>query len=77
MPNIIPIMMLKDTAKVSKYVSEANEPVFVTKNGYGCMVMMNMEVFENLVGTETYILKNTNKSTITSTVHENEKKYSK
>lgn len=54
MPNIIPIRKLKDTGRLSGYVQETNEPVFVTKNGYGCMVIMNIEVFEKLVGKETY-----------------------
>ena len=46
MPRIIPIRELKNTASISKYVNESNEPVFVTKNGYGSMVMMSMEVYE-------------------------------
>ena len=46
MPMIIPIRELKNTASISKYVNESNEPVFVTKNGYGSMVMMSMEVYE-------------------------------
>ena len=41
MPQIIPIKDLKDTAKVS-------EPIFVTKNGYGDMVLMSMEAFEEM-----------------------------
>jgi PHD/YefM family antitoxin component YafN of YafNO toxin-antitoxin module len=46
MPRIIPIRELKNTASISKYVQESNEPVFVTKNGYGSMVMMSIEVYE-------------------------------
>ena len=46
MPKIIPIRELKNTASISKYVEETNEPVFVTKNGYGSMVIMNLEVYE-------------------------------
>jgi PHD/YefM family antitoxin component YafN of YafNO toxin-antitoxin module len=46
MPTIVPIKELKDTAKISKLVQESSEPVFVTKNGYGDMVMMNMRVYE-------------------------------
>ena len=45
---IIPIKDLKDTAKVSALCHESNEPIFVTKNGYGDMVLMSMETFENL-----------------------------
>ncbi len=46
MPRIIPIRELKNTASISKYVNESNEPVFVTKNGYGSMVLMSIEVYE-------------------------------
>jgi PHD/YefM family antitoxin component YafN of YafNO toxin-antitoxin module len=46
MPTILPIKELKNTAKISRIVQEADEPVFVTKNGYGDMVVMNMRVYE-------------------------------
>lgn len=46
MPQIIPIKELKNTASISKLVEESKEPIFVTKNGYGSMVMMSMEVYE-------------------------------
>lgn len=31
---------------ISKVVHETREPVFLTKNGYGDMVVMSMETFE-------------------------------
>ncbi len=46
MPHIVPIKELKNTATISKLVEESNEPVFVTKNGYGSMVLMSMDVYE-------------------------------
>jgi prevent-host-death family protein len=46
MPKIIPIRELKNTASISKYVEETNEPVFITKNGYGSMVIMSLKVYE-------------------------------
>lgn len=46
MPKIIPIRELKNTASISKYVEETNEPVFITKNGYGSMVIMSLNVYE-------------------------------
>lgn len=49
MPQIIPIKDLKDTAKVSEMCHKSPDPIFVTKNGYGDMVLMSMEAFE-----ETY-----------------------
>ncbi len=48
MPQIIPIKDLKDTAKVSEMCHESSEPIFVTKNGYGDMVLMSMEAFEEM-----------------------------
>lgn len=48
MPAIIPIKELKDTSKISDLVHTSSEPVYVTKNGYGDMVLMSMETFEEL-----------------------------
>lgn len=46
MPRIIPIRDLKDTAAISRMCSESKEPVYITKNGYGDMVIMSMEAYE-------------------------------
>lgn len=46
MPQIIPIKDLRDTNKISELCSTSNEPIFVTKNGYGDMVVMSMKVYE-------------------------------
>ena len=46
MPQIVPIKELKNTATISKLVEESKEPIFITKNGYGIMVMMSMDVYE-------------------------------
>lgn len=46
MPRIIPIRDLKDTAAISQMCSESSEPVYITKNGYGDMVIMSMKVYE-------------------------------
>ena len=46
MPQIIPIKDLKDTAKVSEICHTMNEPIFITKNGYGDMVLMSMDYYE-------------------------------
>lgn len=35
-------------AEISKTVHETAQPVFLTKNGYGDMVVMSMESFESL-----------------------------
>ncbi len=46
MPQIIPIRDLKKTSALSEMCRQANEPVFITKNGYGDMVIMSMETYE-------------------------------
>ena len=46
MPQIIPIRDLKKTSEVSQMCKEAREPIFITKNGYGDMVIMSMEMYE-------------------------------
>lgn len=46
MPQIIPIKDLKDTASVSELCHRTDEPIYITKNGYGDMVIMSMELFE-------------------------------
>ncbi|MBR2593503.1 MAG: type II toxin-antitoxin system Phd/YefM family antitoxin [Firmicutes bacterium] len=55
MPNIIPIRDLKNTAKISELCHRTNEPVFITKNGYGDMVLMSMETYEkNMLMMDVY-----------------------
>ena len=46
MPRIIPIRDLKNTTESSALCAAEQEPIFVTKNGYGDMVVMSMEVYE-------------------------------
>ena len=46
MPRIIPIRDLKDTAAISQMCSESKEPIYITKNGYGDMVLMCMKAYE-------------------------------
>ena len=43
---IRPINELKNTKRISKLVEESNEPIFITKNGYGLVVIMRIEVYE-------------------------------
>lgn len=49
MPRIIPIRDLKDTAAISQMCSESTEPVYITKNGYGDMVIMSMRAYEEKI----------------------------
>lgn len=46
MPKIIPIRDLKNTSEISQMCKEETEPIYVTKNGYGDMVIMSMELYE-------------------------------
>ena len=46
MPQIIPIRDLKNTSEISDRCHATTEPIFVTKNGYGDMVLMSMETYE-------------------------------
>ena len=46
---IRPVSDLRNNfAEISKTVHETAQPVFLTKNGYGDMVVLSMEAFENL-----------------------------
>lgn len=46
MPTIIPARDPKNTNAISQQCHESQEPIFVTKNGYGDMVSMSMETYE-------------------------------
>ncbi len=43
---ILPIKDLRDTNKISDLCNETNEPIFITKNGYGDMVVMSIKTYE-------------------------------
>ncbi len=47
MPKIIPIKELKNTSDISEMCHRTDEPIYVTKNGYGDMVIMSMESYES------------------------------
>ena len=46
MPHIVPIRDLKDTVKISELCHQTGEPIYITKNGYGDMVLMSMKAYE-------------------------------
>jgi len=48
MPKILPIKELKNTAEISELCHDSSEPIYITKNGYGDMVIMSMETYEEL-----------------------------
>lgn len=43
---IIPMRELKNTVEIERRCAEENGPVFVTKNGYGRLVVMDIEYYE-------------------------------
>jgi PHD/YefM family antitoxin component YafN of YafNO toxin-antitoxin module len=47
MIEIRPIKDLRDTTKISKLCEESKEPVYITKNGYGHLVVMSMETYKD------------------------------
>ena len=47
MPQIIPIKELKNTSEISDLCHKTDEPIYVTKNGYGDMVIMSIENYES------------------------------
>ena len=46
--NIVPMRDLKNTVQIEKLCNEERGPVFVTKNGYGALVVMNIDCFEQI-----------------------------
>ena len=46
MPQIRPISELRNTNEISELCHLNSEPVFITKNGYGDLVIMSIENYE-------------------------------
>ena len=46
MPQIRPITDLRNTNEISEICHKQNEPIFITKNGYGDLVIMSIETYE-------------------------------
>lgn len=51
MPRIRPITDLRNTTEISEMCHENHEPVFITKNGYGDLVVMSIEAYEEILKT--------------------------
>ena len=47
MIEIRPIKDLRDTTEISKLCQESKEPIYITKNGYGHLVVMSMETYKD------------------------------
>lgn len=46
MPQIKPISELRNTNKISEVCHNSHEPVFITKNGYGDLVIMSINTYD-------------------------------
>ena len=49
MPQIRPITDLRNTNEISEICHARREPVFITKNGYGDLVVMSIETYEDMI----------------------------
>ena len=49
MPQIRPITDLRNTNEISDICHAKQEPVFITKNGYGDLVVMSIETYEAMI----------------------------
>ena len=51
MPQIMPIKELRNTNDISERCHAKREPIFITKNGYGDLVVMSIETYEDITAT--------------------------
>jgi len=49
MPQIRPISDLRNTNEISEACHSRREPIFITKNGYGDLVIMSIETYEEML----------------------------
>ena len=57
MPVIVPVRDLKNTTRISELCNSEKRPVFITKNGYGDMVIMSMAFYEESIGSNAVYAK--------------------
>ena len=55
MPQIRPITDLRNTTEISDLCHARREPVFITKNGYGDLVVMSIETYEAMTETVLFL----------------------
>ena len=51
MPQIRPITDLRNTTEISEFCHAKKGPLFITKNGYGDLVVMSIETYEEMLNT--------------------------
>ena len=49
MPQIRPITDLRNTNEISEICNSRKEPIFITKNGYGDLVIMSIATYESML----------------------------
>lgn len=49
MPQIRPITDLRNTTEISELCNAKREPLFITKKGYGDLVIMSIETYEEMI----------------------------
>jgi len=49
LPQIRPITDLRNTNEISDLCHAKKEPIFITKNGYGDLVIMSIETFDSML----------------------------
>ena len=49
MPQIRPITDLRNTTEISEMCHAKREPIFITKNGYGDLVVMSIDTYEYML----------------------------
>ncbi len=49
MPQIRPITDLRNTNEISEICHSKMEPIFITKNGYGVLVIMSIQTYEQML----------------------------
>ena len=57
MPQIRPITDLRNTTEISEICHQSHEPIFITKNGYGDLVVMSIESYERQLAKVTLYSK--------------------
>lgn len=70
MLHILPASDLKeDFEKIENLVEKQGQTIYLTKNGYGSMVMMDFETYEKILEKEETIAKTKNKMNTVNTMN--------
>mgnify|MGYP000317765290 CR=1 FL=1 len=49
MTQIKPITFLRNTSELSRLIHQENETIFLTKNGYGDMVILSIDKYNSIL----------------------------